>query len=382
MNDLSGPLFGFYRCKVVNNKDPEKFGRVLIWIPVLMPDVSDETGVWARPGNNPMGGRNMENDSEHHYSGSSYIPKIGSWMWCFFEAGDINNPYYFGALDLENTMVLPENQLGTNYEDKWTVLKTHMGRVIVLSDDPDDERVEIGGKKRQMTNPPTGDTESVYQIDDNMTTILFDEREGKEKVLIRTVHGDFFHIDIDERKLQAEFADDIEIKSHKSIYLTALENIHVKSHKSMYHESLEDMNILSNQKLNQESVYEMNIKSGKDMTQSTDRNLYVKSDKNTYVEADEKMHHKSGDDMNMESDKDINIKAAENMYSESGEEMHSKTVDKIILETDDRIVVKCSNGIDMQGSDSASDAGDATASKDAQPATPAIDATPEGERDT
>ena len=225
-------IYGNYRSKVVENKDPEKFGRVLVWIPDLMPEVQQDKGIWARPANNPLGGRNMENDSEHHYMGTSYIPKKGAWLFVFFEGGNINRPYYFGALDLENTKVLPENQLGSNYEDKWTVLKTHEGRTIVVSDDPDDARTEITGKKRKMIETketPTGDTASVYLIDENQTTILFDERDAKQKVLIRTYKGDFIHVDIDERKLQIQFEDDFQIESKGSLYLTVEDDMHIKS---------------------------------------------------------------------------------------------------------------------------------------------------------
>jgi len=72
--DLSKPLYGFFRAKVVDNKDPEKFGRVKVWIPELMPEIEDTKGLWARPGNNPVGGRNMEDDDSHHYMGSSFVP--------------------------------------------------------------------------------------------------------------------------------------------------------------------------------------------------------------------------------------------------------------------------------------------------------------------
>lgn len=230
-NGVSERLYGNYRAKVINNKDKEQFGRVLVWIPDLMPELdSRKDGIWARPANNPIGGRNREADSEdNYYAGTSYIPAKGSWTWVFFEAGNINRPYYFGALDIENTKVLPENQVGSNYEKKWTVIRTHEGRAVTLSDDPDDERVEITGKKRQLSNPPTGDQQSVYQIDDNMTTILIDERSGKQKVLIRTYKGDYFHIDIDERKLQAEFESDIVIRSHGKILMTADDTVDIKA---------------------------------------------------------------------------------------------------------------------------------------------------------
>jgi hypothetical protein len=222
-------IYGNWRAQVVNNKDREKFGRVLVWIPDLMPEVSPREGIWARPANNPIGGRNMESSKDHYYMGSSYIPKEGAWVFVFFEGGNINLPYYFGALDLENTPVLPENQVGSNYEDKWTLLKSHEGRAIVISDDPDDARTEITGKKRQMKNPPTGDTASVYTIDDNQTTILFDEREGKQKILIRTYKGDYVNIDIEDRKLFAEFESDIEIKTNGNFKLTVQGDIDIKS---------------------------------------------------------------------------------------------------------------------------------------------------------
>jgi len=229
MENVTDPLFGFYRAKVVSSKDKEKFGRVLVWIPDIMPLVPDEKGLWARAANNPISGRNMEEDSEHHYMGTSYIPKIGSWVFIFFENGNINRPYYFGGLDLENTKVLPENQLGTNYEDKWTIFKSHQGRTIIISDDPDDERIEITGKKRKIKTPPTGDTDSVYEIDGNQTTILLDERDGKEKLLIRTYKGDFIHIDIDTQKMQAYFKSDIIIKTDGKLDIHAKKDIRIKT---------------------------------------------------------------------------------------------------------------------------------------------------------
>ena len=257
-------IYGNWRAQVVDNKDTQKFGRVLVWIPGLMPEVDKGKGIWARPANNPLGGRNMEADSGHHYMGTSYIPKKGSWVFIFFEGGNINLPYYFGALELENTTVLPENQVGSNYENKWTILKTHEGRAIVISDDPDDARTEITGKKRQLSSPPTGDTGSVYTIDENQTTILFDEREGKEKVLIRTYKGDFFHIDIDEQKLQAEFGSDIIIKTDGKFQVTAEDDIDILSNTGnvAIEAGSGDLDIKADSKVNQESGSDFNIKSG------------------------------------------------------------------------------------------------------------------------
>jgi len=222
-------VLGFYRAKVVNNKDPEQFGRVQVWIPALMTDVDDSKGLWARPANNPLGGRNEKEGEDSYYYGSCYIPRKGSYVWVFFEGGNINRPYYFGSLELESSKVLPENQVGSNYEDKWTIFKSHDGRCIVISDDPDDCRVEITGKKRQLTGGPSGDTGSVYTIDQNQTTILLDERSGKEKLLIKSYKGDFINLDIENRKLDMKFVGDINIKSSGSIFIQSGSSISLKA---------------------------------------------------------------------------------------------------------------------------------------------------------
>ncbi len=224
--------YGFYRAKVTDNKDPEKYGRVKVWIPDLMPTIDEDDPkfhLWARPANNPIGGRNNIESKDQFFIGTSYIPKKGSWVWCFFENGNPNRPYYWGALDIENSPVLAENQYGENYEHKWTIFKSSEGRCIVISDDPDDMRTEITGKKRKIQNPPSGDVTSVYNILNNQTTILLDERFEKEKILIKTYKGDYLNFDIETRKLYIYTADDIHIKSDNSIYIEAKNNIHMKS---------------------------------------------------------------------------------------------------------------------------------------------------------
>jgi hypothetical protein len=273
-NEKVGQLYGFYRAKVVDNDDTEKFGRVLVWIPDVMSYLPDTAGLMARPANNPLGGRNEEDGADNNFMGSSYIPRNGSWIWIFFENGNINRPYYFGALDLENAKVLPEVQVGgTN--DKWVILKSHDGRTITISDDPDDARVEITGKKRQMSEPPSGDIGSVYTIDGNQTTILLDEREGKEKILLRTHKGDFLHIDVDEQKLQAYFKDDIHIKSDNNVYITAKEEFHIKADlgKVNIGSNADDVNIKAGGKFNSQCGGDANINSGGNINEQASQNM-------------------------------------------------------------------------------------------------------------
>jgi hypothetical protein len=351
---MRDPFYGFYRAKVVNNKDPEKFGRVYVWIPDLMPEVDDTKGLWANAANNPMGGRNMEEDSEHHYVGSSYVPKKGSWLWIFFENGNPNRPYYWNSLDVENTKVLPENQLGSNYEDKWTIFKSHDGRTIVVSDDPDDRRIEITGRKMQMTSPPTGDTGSVYTIDGNQTTILLDEREGKEKVLIRTHKGDFFHIDVDEQKLQAYFKDEIHIKTDSKLFIKAADDIHIKTDKKMYVYSEEDMHQKTNSKMFVESEDDMNHKTNNNMLRQASQNI----------------NEKSGNNITREAVGDISDKCLKSSFTDAT--MNVNILGAQNVNIDGLSILNEQGGQAQQG---------ATAS-DTDPAIEATPADPKGSRDT
>ena len=294
-------IFGNFRAKVVDNKDKQKFGRVLVWIPDLMPTVSETEGIWARPANNPLGGRNMENDAGHHFMGSSYIPKKGAWVFIFFEGGNINRPYYFGALDLENTKVLPENQLGSNYEDKWTIFKSHDGRTIIISDDPDDERVEITGKKRYISNPPSGDEFSVYRIDGNQTTILLDERDGKQKILIKSYKGDFIHFDIDDRDLEIKFARDIHIEAGGNIFVKAQGDMHFVAGKSIMTSAHDEINTIAGYRINIQTGEEYNRDVGSHSIEVVAGNKITSVDGDYYLE--------TGGDQNIQGGGNINTDA-------------------------------------------------------------------------
>lgn len=275
---------GFFRAKVVNNNDPDQFGRVMVWVPDIMPEVPDNEGIWARPCNNTIGGRNEENGLDNNYAGTSYIPLNGSWVWIFFEKKNINRPYYFNALNLQNTKVLPENQLGGEPYNKWVILKSNQGRTIVVSDDPDDARVEITGKKRKIKTPPSGDTDSVYTIDENQTTILFDERDTLEKILIRTYKGDFLHIDIDQQKLEGYFKNGIDLKSDGDIKITG-ENIHLKATEELNAQSKNDMNLYSGGSLNQTSVDNINLYAKEAVYVESVNDTNIKSSKNISEES-------------------------------------------------------------------------------------------------
>ncbi|MCK5018601.1 MAG: hypothetical protein KAS32_16190, partial [Candidatus Peribacteraceae bacterium] len=212
-----GQLYGFYRAKVteVDVPDYKDYGAVRVFVPDVMTDLDPEydestMGLIAFPANNAIGGRNDQEEGSFNW-GQSLPPRQGDWVWVFFEGGTYHKPFYGNPINIQNSKLPPENRVnfdGDELEEAhtvYTLIKTNKGRSVLVADSADVERIEITGKKRvssPSSNASGSDQDDNYHIiDGNQTVILFDEREGKEKILIRSHNGDFIHFDIDEREL-------------------------------------------------------------------------------------------------------------------------------------------------------------------------------------
>lgn len=261
-NDYSG----LYRALVIDANDPEFKGRVKVRIPDLM--VSDsqhvgewtKNGLWAYPLNNMMGGRNLRDTTTRFPDGKDAqfqgqclpFPK-GSHVFVMFEKNDVSHPFVVGAAEYGDSTVLPENQLGREPYKKWTLFKSNAGRTIIVSDDKDDARFEITGKKRKIDNAPWGDLESVYQIDDNQTVFLIDERANHEKVLLKDYRGNFIKVIQDEQgvndQLHVYMQNDIHMETLKDFYLTVAGNLHINVGQNIYVTALDNMYVYAVTKL-------------------------------------------------------------------------------------------------------------------------------------
>lgn len=254
---------GIYRAKVINSQDPNKQGRIKIWIPDLMPEVSDQYGIWAYPANNYVGGRNsVEGNDDSLYQGSCLIPPTGSYVYIFFEVGNVQEPRYLASLEIGQSSVPIENQQGDEYEKKWTIFKSRQGRTIIISDDPHDERIEITGKKRQLNGDnPDGNASSVYAVEGNQSTILIDERDGQEKILIKDHNGNYITINTTENKIDVESTGELNIKAATTIKITADAQLDIKSTADINIQG-SNVNIKADANLNMESGADANLKGG------------------------------------------------------------------------------------------------------------------------
>lgn len=80
---------GIYRGKVVAVADPDKFGRIKVKIVPFTYDIEDiEALPWAVPAF-PLG------TGAGTGFGSYAVPEVDSWVWVFFEGGDVYAPVYF-----------------------------------------------------------------------------------------------------------------------------------------------------------------------------------------------------------------------------------------------------------------------------------------------
>lgn len=263
IEDKSAPLDGFWRALVVDNKDPEKYGKIMVWLPDLMPEIPQDKGIWAYPANTSVGGGNSGTLNKGKFNPEQCLtPGKGSWVFVFFEGGQSNRPFFFAPIEIEESKVPAECQTGSNPQDKWVLFKSPQGRCIVISDDEDDCRVEITSKKRNMSDPPSGDSGSVFDIDGNMTTILLDERSGSEKILIKTYKGDYVNIIIEDGSLNIQMKGDIQIKNTGSTCIKSLGDINIKSGANVNIQSVGNINIKAGALLCAESVMDLNIKSG------------------------------------------------------------------------------------------------------------------------
>lgn len=121
-DDLRLPWF--YRAQVLDNNDPDKTGRVKLNVFTIFDGIDKDDLPWAVPAMPLFTG----SGSGHGYFA---VPEVSSQVWCFFDAGDFNQPVYF-AEAVDGVRGVPSEAL-TNYPYR-KVQKTKNGVVIYIDD--------------------------------------------------------------------------------------------------------------------------------------------------------------------------------------------------------------------------------------------------------
>jgi len=140
---------GMYRGLVVNNNDPEFYGRVKIRVIGVFDDIEDSILPWAEYADPMMGGQSG--------FGAFIIPDVGSYVWCFFENGNHMNPVYFAGAPAKPH--LPPERLEADHPEsrgnpeypKNRVWRTQSGHTLEFDDTPDNEKIRISHKSGTQT---------------------------------------------------------------------------------------------------------------------------------------------------------------------------------------------------------------------------------------
>ena len=125
---LQNQFYGKYRGFVIDNKDPEKRGRLKVKVPSVLGD--QDTG-WALPCL-PFGGLADQ--------GLFMIPQVDAQVWLEFEEGNIDHPIWVGVFWQQESDVPTEAALA---EPTTRVIKTPSGHVLQFDDADGEEQFRI-----------------------------------------------------------------------------------------------------------------------------------------------------------------------------------------------------------------------------------------------
>lgn len=169
LSDHRMNLFGIYRCRVENNKDPLGIGRVQVRVPMIqgidMAGISSESLPWASMCSNNGAGYNF---------GSFVTPEIGEYGFVMFEDGDSNKPVFLGSTFGTGT-------IGT--------------KVYGDSSDPKNTwRGVAGANEVPMESQRENPTHKMLYKSRLGSKIYFDTDVQTENITIEDEHGQYFKI--------------------------------------------------------------------------------------------------------------------------------------------------------------------------------------------
>ena len=143
---------------VTNNKDPDDLGRVKVKYPWLGDNIESD---WIRL-SSPMAGSGR---------GFLYLPEVNDEVLIAFEHGDVHHPYIVGALWSSTDKPLKKNSevVGSDGKVNQRLIQTRAGHVILFDDKQGEEKVSITSKSGH--------------------TVILDDKSGSESITIKDKSG-------------------------------------------------------------------------------------------------------------------------------------------------------------------------------------------------
>lgn len=162
--------YGKYRGIVIDNKDPEKRGRLKLRVPTVL---DKQVTNWALPCM-PYGGANQQ--------GMFMIPEVDALVWVEFEEGDINCPIWVGTF-WQHEGETPED--ATREEPTTRLLQTRSGHILQFDDADGEERIRLQhSTEANMVIDPDG---TISLTDASGATLLMDAENNE--IVIEDANG-------------------------------------------------------------------------------------------------------------------------------------------------------------------------------------------------
>jgi len=145
----TGRFDGIYRAKVEDNNDPSMFGRIRARVYPMFADITPiDVLPWTVPAYPIFEGAGFGDNGYSGYSaysgysghGTFSVPKIGTFVFVFFEEGDIYQPVYFAEAQTAQ-FGLPVSRI--SHYPNVKVWRTLSGMEFVVDSTPLSESITI-----------------------------------------------------------------------------------------------------------------------------------------------------------------------------------------------------------------------------------------------
>ena len=166
--------YGKYRGFVVENKDPEKRGRLRVSVPSIL---GQATTYWALPCL-PFGGLLDQ--------GLFSVPKKSSQVWVEFEEGNCRHPIWTGTF-WQTQKDVPSETADDDEEPTSTLLKTPSGHLLHFQDKSGEEQIRLShnsGAELHMDEKGsvalTDSNGAILRLDAENNSLSFEDTNGNK----------------------------------------------------------------------------------------------------------------------------------------------------------------------------------------------------------
>ena len=189
---LQRQYYGKYRGFVVDNRDPEKRGRLKLKVPTVLGD--QDTG-WALPCL-PFGG--LANQ------GLFMIPEVDAQVWVEFEEGNLDHPIWVGVFWQQTSDTPQEAALE---EPTTRIIRTPSGHVLQFDDQSGEEQFRLAHPAgTELTINPQG---TVELTDAAGAKLTMDSESNK--VVLQDSNGNTVTLDASGTKIQDSNGNQVEM---------------------------------------------------------------------------------------------------------------------------------------------------------------------------